>query len=389
MTLVQAQDSPRLAPAPGLSSLNGLRKTLDLDMKRADASVKLNKSMETWIARKSSEFQKKQEEKQREAKAGRRHMNMSARKSKIHGRRMEDDSCILSLEQAFIAHSAAFDLDGDGTICVEELILILDRCSLFDEFFTPNKVKNYFSTWADGCNEIHALMAPLTDGAIGFPEFKDVLSWGADIKGVDFTQCAQRVVRLSRKLCDKSSSVQRRLEVVFDAFCKKNPTMMSAFEFGGLCQRVGVYREDKFTMGDVYSLFYQISGIVHGDGVDFEGFISVVREVGYRLEIGEQVFEVFAKAVELLDTDEETVNRVKLRLKHAAQIVGGSDWRQFFQMQDPDKSGFIDWEEFLQMCRDKLHLNDRDSHLRILFDKLDADGSGELEIEELISFIES
>lgn len=392
-----ALDNGRLSTAVGLTTLQGLRKTLDLDQRRTEASVSLNRSMQRWIeikgpAKDSPELPHGIEN-HREAlcvssKSLKSHISMAARKTSVHGKRAEFDPCILSMEQAFIAHSAAFDLDAGGPICVEELILILQRCSLFDDFFTPNKVRNYFCTWAEGCNELTTSEVPIDEG-LRYQEFEDVLRWGADIKGVDFTQCAQRVVRLSRKLCDKSSSVQRRLEVVFDAFCKKSSVYMSAFEFGGLCQKVGVYQDDKFTMGDVYSLFYQISGEVHGEGVDFEGFISVLKQVGERLEIGEAVFEVFAKVVSILDADEETIARVKMRLRKAAGIVGGSDWRFFFHQCDPDNIGFFDWAHFLQMCRDKLHLNDRENSLRVLFDKLDLDGSGELQIDELIAFIEA
>lgn len=393
MAVLQDQESggERLTEALGLSTLQELRKTLDMDQKRTDASVKINRSMSKWIAKKNPNFEENANIQDASDNHDYRKTMMKPRKSKIQGRRMENEECILSLEQAFLAHSAAFDLDGDGTICVEELIIILERCGLFDDFFTPNKIRNYFNTWAEGCNELQVLTAPLTDGSIGYPEFQDVLMWGADIKGVDFTQCAQRVVRLSRKLCDKSSSVQKRLEVVFDAFCKNSSVRITAFEFGGLCQKVGVYQEDKFTMGDVYSLFYQISGVVHGEGVDFEGFVSIIGQVGERLGIGEEVFEVFAKAVELLDTDEETIIRVKMRLKQAAGIVGGSNWREFFHQCVPQHkgAGLLDWDAFLHMCREKLHLNDRDSHLRILFDKLDVDGSGDLEIDELFQFIES
>merc|ERR1719440_2585248 len=118
---------------------------------------------------------------------------MQPRKSKVHGHRTGIEECIISLEQAFLAHSAAFDLDGDGTICVEELIIILERCGLFDDFWTANKIRNYFNTWADGCNQLQGEAPCDDDGSIGFREFQDVLRWGADIKGVDFAQCAQRV----------------------------------------------------------------------------------------------------------------------------------------------------------------------------------------------------
>merc|ERR1711972_775796 len=156
---------------------------------------------------------------------------------------------------------------------------------------TANKVRNYFQTWAEGCNRMQRNM-PVETESIGYKEFRMVLMWGADMRGDDFQRCAEKVIRLSRKVCDKASSTQKRLEVIFDAFCKKNPIRMTAFEFGTLCQKVNVFQKDKFSMADVYSLFYKISGVVHGEGVGFDGFIGVIREVGKRLELSdpEEVF---------------------------------------------------------------------------------------------------
>lgn len=382
-------DNSRLTHPIGLNSLMDLQRKVRMDSRRSVANVGLNKSMQSWVARKSPHHgQDGVDFLATSPKGSDRMSSMAPRKGQISKRRMSmEDECILGLEQAFKAHSAAFDFDGEGTICVEELIIIFDRCYLFDAFFTPNKVRAYFNTWVDGCNHVLEQAIAMSDRGIGYGEFKDVLQWAADMKSQSITDCAQKVVRLSRKLCDKSASVQRRLELVFDATCKKNPQYMSAFEFGNLCQKVNAYQQDKFSTGDVYSFFYQINGDVHGKGVDFDGFISVLAEVGKRLNIGEEVYTDFARGVELLDSDEETVQRVKMRLKQGAIIVGGTDWRQFFYACDPDGSGSIDWDEFMVMCREKMHLADRDSHLRKLFDRLDQDGSGQLYIPDLVAFI--
>jgi Ca2+-binding EF-hand superfamily protein len=312
---------------------------------------------------------------------------MDARKVKISKKRMSlHDECILSLRQAFQAHIAAFDLEDRGTICVEELIIIFDRCHLFNELFTPNNVRNYFNTWVEGCNQVKGVAGALPEYGIGYEEFRDVLQWAADMTSQGITESAQKVVRMSRKLCDKNASIQKRLEVVFDAYRQQDPIYLSALEFGLLCQKLNIYQQDKFSMGDVYCLFYQINGNAHGAGVDFASFILVIKEIGKHLEIGEEVYTRFANAVELLDTDEETISRLKLRLKQAATVVSGPDWRGFFHSCHGG-SGKIDWDEFLSMCRDRLHLAENDNHLRVLFDRLDEDGSGELEIEMLITFI--
>lgn len=295
----------------------------------------------------------------------------------------EDIKC---LESAFDMHKAAFDLDGDGTISVEELITIFERCHLFNDHFSPEKIRDYFRTWADGCNHHMGLSEPMIgDDGIGFPEFKRVLRWAADMNRIDFERCCAKVVRLSKRLCDKEASVQRRLEVVFDSFCKKHPAHMNAFEFGRLCRKL----ELGLCMGDVFSLFSELPGGVQGEGVDFAGFVKLLHDVGERLNMGEDIYAAVARGVELLDTDEETINRVKMRMRHSATVVGGTDWRKFFQDCDPDGSGELDWEEFQELCRTKLHLTDKDSHLRLLFERIDQDGSDELSIDELVDFVAS
>jgi Ca2+-binding EF-hand superfamily protein len=302
-----------------------------------------------------------------------------SRNATIKATRKLDFDEIFCLEEAYKVHVAAFDQDGDQRISVEELIIILDRCRLFDEFFTPFKVRNHFNTWADGCNH-HCLTKPLGDDGIGFAEFENLLRWAADVKCVDFGACVQKVVRLSSKLCDKAASIQRRLEVVFDTFGKQDNNKMSAFEFGNLCRKLDV----PFCMGDIFLLFSQHSGGLK-EGVDFEGFICVLREVGNKLKVGDEIFATFARAVELMDTDEATLTRIKMRLRQAAGIVGGDDWKGF--LLGCDHNGSVDWPGFLHICREKLHLADKDSNLRILFERLDIEASGEISIQVIIDFM--
>jgi len=48
----------------------------------------------------------------------------------------------------------------------------------------------------------------------------------------------------------------------------------------------------------------------------------------------------------------------------------------------------MDWDEFHHMCRERLKLTEKANHLKMIFEKLDRDDSGELSIDELIEFIE-
>lgn len=390
-----------LTQAYGLSTLSNLQKQVDMDARRTGANIMLNNSMTSWMACKArgasqSRGQSKNEEafdpesyelafvrlRSKDELSKSRSFCEKLRKSTVSMVRLNlDADLIYTLEEAFKAHVAAFDVDGENRISVEELIVILERCHLFDEFFTPSKVRNHFRAWADGCN--HACMTkPLDDDGIGFAEFKFVLQWAADVKCVDMRQTVQKVVRLSRKLCDKEASVQRRLEVVFDTFSVQDPTRMSVFEFGNLCRKINV----PVCMADIFLIFNSHNGGLK-EGVDFEGFISVLTEVGKKLNMGEEVFATFAGAVEFLDNDETTLVRVKMKLLQAAGIVGGNDWERFFRECDIDGSGTLDWEGFLAICRERLHLADRDSHLRILFERLDVEACGEIAIDGMIDFI--
>jgi len=386
------QESIGLTEATGLTTLEDLKKQVKKDARRTGANITLNKSMTAWMAHKAQgacpgALTDNNEEDDSPRRASDRSSMMGrtfslSRKATISGARMSmNEEDILTLEEAYKVHVAAFDQDGDHRISVEELIIILDRCRLFDEFFTPFKVRNHFNTWADGCN--HAcLTKPLGEDGIGFAEFENLLSWAADVKCVDFGACVQKVVRLSSKLCDKAASVQRRLEVVFDAFGKQDNNKMSAFEFGNLCRKTNV----PFCMGDIFLLFSQHSGGLK-EGIDFEGFIAVLTEVGNKLEVGDEVFTTFARAVESLDSDEETLSRIKMRLRQAAGIVGGNDWKGFLLSCDRNENGTLDWHDFLYICRDKLHLADKDSNLKILFERLDAEATGEISLEVMIDFM--
>lgn len=390
-----------LSEATGLSSLPELQKQVDRDARRIGANIALNQSMGKWMERKRSAAALLRDEpavvnnsigtpsspptSSREMALKRSVSTFSqTRHKRVSGHRLHmDGDSIQGLEEAFNAHVAAFDMEGSNRICVDELILVLDRCRLFDDCFTPSKVRNHFSTWAEGCN-ISCTTEPLTDDGIGFQEFQFVLQWASDVKCVELERCVEKVVRLSRKLCDKEASVQRRIEVVFDSFCKQDSTRMTAFEFGNLCKKIDV----PVCMGDVFLIFGQQAGGLQ-EGVDFQGFVGVLQEVGKKLRIGDEVFTTFARAVEFLDADDHTLTRIKMRLRQAASIVGGKDWQKFFHDCDKDNSGTLDWDEFLAICRERLHLADRDNHLRILFEKLDLDASGEISITSMIDFVAS
>jgi len=385
-----------LTDPPTLATLSGLQDQLMLDSRRAGANIALNKSMTTWVTCKAETVIGQRKDGSRDLAderdqlssrdSSRSRLTTAPRMSRVlETRQFLNEREINSLQQAWDAHVASFTVEGDGRLNVEELIIILDRLRIFDESFTPSKVRNHLNTWADGCSKEYLTSQPDGVEVIGFEEFNCLMIWAADLKCVPYDDLIDRVIRLSRKLCDHAASLQRKLEVVFDAMCKTDPHRMSHFEFANLCRSIDL----PLCMGDIFLLFSQQSEGGLEKGVDYKGFIRVLQKVGHKLGFEEnEVFRKFGQAVEALEFDEDTLLRIRKRLQKAAGIVGGNDWVQFFMNFDTDHSGTLDWEEFLNICRDKLHLADRDTHLKIVFERLDVEGKGEIAITAMIEFIQ-
>jgi Ca2+-binding EF-hand superfamily protein len=75
------------------------------------------------------------------------------------------------------------------------------------------------------------------------------------------------------------------------------------------------------------------------------------------------------------------------RIKAAAYTDGGTNWEKLFREQDKDRSGQICWSEFYSMCRRVLKVTESEDHLNRVFKSLDIDGSGDVELEEFIQFV--
>eukprot|EP00437_Effrenium_voratum_P002424 CAMPEP_0181439086 /NCGR_PEP_ID=MMETSP1110-20121109/22247_1 /TAXON_ID=174948 /ORGANISM="Symbiodinium sp., Strain CCMP421" /LENGTH=471 /DNA_ID=CAMNT_0023562801 /DNA_START=26 /DNA_END=1438 /DNA_ORIENTATION=+ len=283
-----------------------------------------------------------------------------------------------NLEDAFYLIAATYDLDGNGLLDEHETLVVLERCYLMDETLTPTKVKSFFRTWAAGCNKIigeNSSVEDIEDG-IGYEEFSALLHWMADMKGVPLARCRARVIRLSHKMVDAHSSVKRRLALLFDQFCKREAEWMSAHEFTNLCHTTNLYKQGVFAAGDAFKIFHQTEGLVN-QRMNFAGFMDAIARVGTMFnKDAKESADMFAAAVGRMDTDEETIRRIKLRIKQAASLHGQNGWRDFFHECDQDQSGYMDVDEFFDMCRHKLHMEDRKSHLQLLFEKLDEDDSG-------------
>lgn len=295
-----------------------------------------------------------------------------------------------SLKDAFHAIAATFDTDGDGTLSPDEVVHILNRCMFFDENVPMDKAKNFFKTWSLGCNNVlgtDAGQEEIDDG-IGWEEFEVLLRWLSDLKGIDFATACARTIRLCKKACDSRSSHTRRLETVFDAFCKQTDGYMNVHEFTRMCNQLDL-QQPGFATGDMFSIFAQVPN-KKPEGMDFEGFEHIIGLMAEKRGVDPDAMAAeVAAGISRLETDEETIIKVKMKIKHAAaEASQGRDWREFFRSCDDDQSGCMDWDEFYHMSLNRLHLTERQNHLKFLFEKLDRDDSGELSIEELIAFME-
>mmetsp|Transcript_8213 Transcript_8213/g.23493 ORF Transcript_8213/g.23493 Transcript_8213/m.23493 type:complete len:359 (-) Transcript_8213:234-1310(-) len=83
----------------------------------------------------------------------------------------------------------------------------------------------------------------------------------------------------------------------------------------------------------------------------------------------------------------ERVESMRLRLKNAAEGVHGRQWSNFMRGADVDGSGLISFDEFSNMVRKQLKVEEPDAHLRIIFESLDDDQSGQISLDELVEFV--
>ncbi|CAK9072031.1 Uncharacterized protein SCF082_LOCUS35511, partial [Durusdinium trenchii] len=263
---------------------------------------------------------------------------------------------------AFYLIAVAYDLDGNGLLDEDEVLLILDRCQLLDETLTPTKIRSFFRTWLAGCNTIigENMGAEEIEDGIGYEEFLSLIFWIADMKvlqersrvdGYEFTSLCHAPLQ----------------HVVFQCFIAVSSS----------AKTTNLYVPEVFSAGDAFKIFYETPGLVN-QRMDFGGFMHAICEVGLLFGKNQkEAGEMFAAAVGRMDTDQETIRRVKLRIKQACcNVLLG--WREFFHECDLDQSGYMDIDEplglslgpnniiapvycsafdrFFDMCRHKLKM---------------------------------
>ena len=83
-------------------------------------------------------------------------------------------------------------------------------------------------------------------------------------------------------------------------------------------------------------------------------------------------------------------SRIRSKLKAASYTVDGVNWGKLFHYYDKDKSGHIGFDEFKRLLRTdaKISITALSDHdVRELFDTVDSDGSGEMDLHEFHRFV--
>jgi len=81
---------------------------------------------------------------------------------------------------------------------------------------------------------------------------------------------------------------------------------------------------------------------------------------------------------------------IRHKVAAASYNVGGQDIARLFRQVDKDHSGTLDCDELLSMVRRVLRIGKSivpDSDVKKLYDLLDADGDGDVELSELVEFL--
>lgn len=283
-------------------------------------------------------------------------------------------------------------MEEDGnSFGIEELVTFLGVTGVLDHWLTAEKVRDYLQGVCEGVVTKQYggdLGTKFNPKGITWPHFQAFMYFAADMRGLSFQDIEAQVLRHFVANSDVSCSLKWRLSLVFEAFGKAVKGRMSPLEFASLCKVSGLIASagalQGFKIGDSLAMCKRFGA----HGPDFDGFCELLDEVAEKTSLEKDVRQLVADTINTLDNDEFVVVRMRLNLKEAATNGSIVSWEALFREIDPDGSGQISWDEFRDMCRNKLSVQAKDWDLRRLFVKLDQDKSGELDQKELIDFIE-
>lgn len=84
------------------------------------------------------------------------------------------------------------------------------------------------------------------------------------------------------------------------------------------------------------------------------------------------------------------VGRQRIELPGSEGVDQDTKWKRLFDHYDDDHGGALSFKEFRKLIRGALHINEKklpDKDLRLLFHRIDYDGSGEIEYGEFARYV--
>lgn len=85
-------------------------------------------------------------------------------------------------------------------------------------------------------------------------------------------------------------------------------------------------------------------------------------------------------------------SKIRSKLRAAAYAQGGIDWKKLFHHYDRNNKGTLDYVDFRSAVRRDGKMNAttlHDKDLQLIFQKVDYDGSGEIDLQEFTAWLEN
>lgn len=90
-------------------------------------------------------------------------------------------------------------------------------------------------------------------------------------------------------------------------------------------------------------------------------------------------------APDLVQEATKVMKLIRTKMKERSWRDGTYDFAKIFRHADRDESGYIEWHEFYRLCKKQFHLNCRYEVLKAVFNSIDCDASGKVDIREFIA----
>ena len=143
---------------------------------------------------------------------------------------------------------------------------------------------------------------------------------------------------------------------------------------------------------DIFEIFQTIAGQTDGkvnDAIDMNHLLRFIKtDMPAALSLSKENSGRVSQAEVLL----YVIKKAKDRLKECALNAQVLDWDTMFTLYDTDGNGALSYDEFSRIFRTDLRLSTKElseSELRLIFDFIDDDMSGEISAQEFAMFLHS